>query len=105
MLSKIRVNSLFLDDWGQLRTPSISLVRGQTVGKSRVSSTGSTKGCGTIDKEGATMPRKNVSREALHRAALRSAKASAELERRSVPTGFVRSVKVERFLAARRQSA
>jgi hypothetical protein len=51
------------------------------------------------------MKRKNVTREALRRAALRSAKASAELERRGVPAGYVRSEKVERFLAARRQSA
>jgi hypothetical protein len=51
------------------------------------------------------MKRKNVTRAALRRAALRSAKASAELERRGVPEGYVRSEKVERFLAARRQSA
>jgi len=51
------------------------------------------------------MKRKNVTREALHRAAVRSAKASAELERRGVPVGYVRSEKVDRFLAARRQSA
>ena len=51
------------------------------------------------------MKRKNVTREALHRAALRSAKASAELERRGVPSGYVRSERVERFLAARRLKA
>ena len=34
------------------------------------------------------MKRKNVTREALRRAALRSAKASAELERRGVPSGM-----------------
>ena len=55
--------------------------------------------------EVSSMRRKNVTREALRRAALRSAKASAELERRGVPAGYVRSEKVERFLAARRQSA
>lgn len=49
--------------------------------------------------------RKNVSREALRRAALRSAKASAELERRGVPAGYVHSETVNRFLAARRRSA
>jgi hypothetical protein len=43
------------------------------------------------------MKRKNVTREALCRAALRSAKASAELERRGVPAGYVRAEKVERF--------
>jgi hypothetical protein len=52
-----------------------------------------------------SMKRKNVIRAALHRAALRSAKASAELERRGVPAGYVRSEKVNRFLAARHQSA
>ena len=41
--------------------------------------------------------RKNVTRAALHRAALRSAKASAELERRGVPAGYVRSEKVKPF--------
>jgi hypothetical protein len=55
--------------------------------------------------EVSSMKRKNVTREALRRAALRAAKASAELERRGVPAGYVRSEKVERFLAARRQSA
>jgi len=55
--------------------------------------------------EVSSMKRKKVTREALRRAALRSAKASAELERRGVPAGYVRSEKVERFLAARRQSA
>jgi hypothetical protein len=43
------------------------------------------------------MKRKNVTRAALHRTALRSAKASAELERRGVPAGYVRSEKVNRF--------
>ena len=35
----------------------------------------------------------------------RSAKASAELERRGVPAGYVRSEKVDRFLAARRHQS
>ncbi len=48
------------------------------------------------------MPRKNVSREAVHRAAQRSAAASADLERRTVPAGYVRPAAVERFLAQRR---
>lgn len=46
-----------------------------------------------------------ATREALRRAALRSAKASAELERRGIPAGYVRSEKVERLLDAHRQSA
>ncbi len=51
------------------------------------------------------MQRKIVTREALYRAAVRSMTASAALERRVVPAGFVRSTKVERFLATRRQPA
>lgn len=51
------------------------------------------------------MTRKKVSRDALRRTARRSAKASAGLELREVPEGYVRSEKVERFLAARRRPA
>ena len=47
------------------------------------------------------MKRKDVTLEALHRAALRSTRASAALENRSVPVGVTRSERVERFLAAR----
>ncbi len=46
-----------------------------------------------------------VSKEAVRRFAVRSTKASADLERRSLPDGYVRSAKVERFLAARRSQA
>ena len=49
------------------------------------------------------MKRKDVTREALHRAAQRSTRASAALENRSVPVGVSRSERVERFLAARKQ--
>ncbi len=49
------------------------------------------------------MKRKDVTREALHRAALRATRASAALENRSVPVGVTRSERVERFLAARKQ--
>lgn len=52
---------------------------------------------------GEPMKRKNVTREALHRAALRSTRASAALENRSVPVGVTRSERVERFLVARKQ--
>jgi hypothetical protein len=55
--------------------------------------------------EVSSMKRKNVTRAALHRTAVRSAKASAELERRGVPAGYVRSEKVNRFLAARRHQS
>lgn len=49
------------------------------------------------------MERRVVDKKAVQRAVVRSTKASAELERRTVPTGFVRSERVERFLADRRQ--
>ncbi|GAA2231637.1 hypothetical protein N1031_07890 [Herbiconiux moechotypicola] len=49
------------------------------------------------------MKRKNVTLDALRRAALRAARDSATLENRSVPVGTVRSERVERFLAARKQ--
>lgn len=44
-----------------------------------------------------------VGKEVVRRFAVRSTEASARLERRSVPAGFVRSARVERFLAERRQ--
>ena len=47
------------------------------------------------------MTKRVVSDEAVKRAAARSTKASAGLERRSVPAGFKRSERVARFLAAR----
>ena len=52
---------------------------------------------------GELMKRRVVDKEAMKRAVVRATKASAELERRTVPTGFVRSECVERFLAERRQ--
>lgn len=47
------------------------------------------------------MPR-TVNVAAVRRTAVRVAKDSARLERRVVPEGFVRSERVERYLAARR---
>lgn len=49
------------------------------------------------------MEHRVVNREAVTRSVVRSTKASAQLERRTVPTGFVRSPRVEQFLAERRQ--
>lgn len=49
------------------------------------------------------MERRVVNKEAVKQSAIRSTKASAQLERRTVPAGFVRSERVERFLAERRQ--
>ena len=45
--------------------------------------------------------RRVVKNDTLKRAAARSTKASAKLENREVPAGFVRSSSVKRFLAAR----
>ena len=52
---------------------------------------------------GEFMKRRVVDKEAVKRAVGRSTKASAELERRTVPAGFIRSERVERFLVNRRQ--
>lgn len=48
------------------------------------------------------MDRRAVSKDAVSRFAARSTKASAALERRTVPDGFVRSAKVQKFLDERR---
>jgi len=45
--------------------------------------------------------RRVVKKDTVKRAAARSTKASAKLENREVPAGFVRSSSVKRFLAAR----
>ena len=47
------------------------------------------------------MKRRVVNKEAVKRFAVQSTKASAQLERRDVPAGYVRSDRVERFLAER----
>jgi hypothetical protein len=47
--------------------------------------------------------RRVVNKEAVKRSAIRSTKASAQLERRTVPADYVRSERVERFLAERRK--
>ncbi len=44
-----------------------------------------------------------VDKKAVKRAAARSTKASAKLESRTVPTDYVRTGRVERFVAERRQ--
>jgi hypothetical protein len=54
---------------------------------------------------GARMERRVVTKDTIRRLAVRSTEASARLERRVVPAGFVRSPKVEKFLAARRSQA
>lgn len=49
------------------------------------------------------MERCILSKETIKRFAVRSTKESAKLERRAVPAEHVRSERVERFLAERRQ--
>jgi hypothetical protein len=49
--------------------------------------------------------RRVVTKEAVKRFAVRSTKASAQLERRALPEGFVRSAQVKRFLADRQSRA
>jgi hypothetical protein len=46
--------------------------------------------------------RRVVAKDAVKRFAVRSTKASAQLERRALPAGYVRSAQVERILAERR---
>lgn len=48
------------------------------------------------------MKRSEITREAIRRSIERSTRASAAIERREVPAGFVRSAKAEQFLAARK---
>lgn len=49
------------------------------------------------------MERRVPDREAVKRSVTRSTKVSAKLESRAVPTGFLRSERVERYLAERSQ--
>ena len=49
------------------------------------------------------MGRRAIAKETVKQFAIRSTRESAKLERRTVPAGHVRSERVERFLAERRQ--
>lgn len=49
------------------------------------------------------MRRRNPSKKAIKRAAIRAARESAFLENRVVPSTFVRSAEAEQLLAERRQ--
>lgn len=51
------------------------------------------------------MEKRVVNKAAIKRASVRTTRDSAQLERRVVPAGFVRSKKTERYLAERRQRA
>ena len=48
------------------------------------------------------MTKRTVTAEAIHRFAVRSTRGSATIEGRELPEGYVRSERVEKFLAARR---
>lgn len=48
------------------------------------------------------MKRSVISKAAVRQAALRSTRESAALERRTVPSNYVRSAKVGRFVESRR---
>jgi hypothetical protein len=49
------------------------------------------------------MKRRVIDKEAVKQSVARSTKASAQLERRTVPDGFVRSLQAQQYLAERRQ--
>lgn len=51
------------------------------------------------------MKRRTVTKAAVKLSAARSTKASARLERRTLPEGYVRSKSVARYLAERRLKA
>jgi hypothetical protein len=54
-------------------------------------------------REVLVVPRHAVTKDVVKQIALRSTKASAKLEDRAVPAGYVRSAAVKRFLAERQQ--
>jgi len=55
-------------------------------------------------REVTTMKRKDITREAIRRSSVRAAAASVAIENRTVPVGYVRTERVERLLAARKQT-
>lgn len=55
-------------------------------------------------REEQAMERVEFDREAIKRAAIRATRQSAALERRTVPSSFIRSEKADRFIAKLKQS-
>ena len=51
------------------------------------------------------MKKRTIDRAAIKRAAARATRESASLERRIVPTGYIRSEQAARYLAERRRPA
>ncbi len=51
------------------------------------------------------MKRKEITREAILRSSIRAAAASVAIENRSVPVDYVRTERIERLLAARKQNS
>ncbi len=58
-----------------------------------------------MEKKEGSVQRRTVTKQTVKQFAIRSTKESAKLERRAVPAGHVRSERVERFLAERRQQS
>ena len=56
-------------------------------------------------QEVTTMKRKDITRDAIRRSSVRAAAASVAIENRTVPVGYARTMRVERLLAARKQTS
>jgi hypothetical protein len=96
---RVRLEQERIDwDWVELRLPAA-----HCVGDSDSAHGGKICGRPRIDKEVLAVKRRHVvTKDTVKRAAARSTKASAQLENRVIPAGFVRSSTVKRFLAARK---
>jgi hypothetical protein len=96
---RVRLEQERIDwDWVELRLPAA-----HRVGDSDSAHGGKICGRPRIDKEVLAVKRRHVvTKDTVKRAAARSTKASAQLENRVIPAGFVRSSTVQRFLAARK---
>ncbi len=96
---RVRLEQERIDwDWVEQRLPVV-----HRVGDSDSAHGGKICGRPRIDKEVLAVKRRRVvTKDTVKRAAARSTKASAQLENRVIPAGFVRSSTVKRFLAARR---
>ncbi len=96
---RVRLEQERIDwDWVEQRLPVV-----HRVGDSDSAHGGKICGRPRIDKEVLAVKRRHVvTKDTVKRAAARSTKASAQLENRVIPAGFVRSSTVKRFLAARK---
>lgn len=93
------------DTWGTAnpqglrRRPNLVGLRGQAAGVRRAVQSAVVRG--SVKEVLAMERRRVVKKDLVKRAAARSTKASAKLENREVPAGFVRSSSVKWFLAVR----